>query len=94
MLFVAVIDWYDGKVLEAIRRRPNWHPPKEVKLLGEYWQIGTGQVVLIAEAPDPIAAGLATLPWEDIGRITVAPAVTGEEGMDMLKRWLEQAHKG
>jgi hypothetical protein len=89
MLFIAIIDWYDGKVLDAIRRRPDWKPPENVKILSEYWQIGTGQVVLIADAPDPISAGLATLPWEDIGRITVAPVVTGEEGMAMLEKWLK-----
>lgn len=90
MLFVAIIDWYEGKVLEAIRRRPAWHPPEEVKLIGEYWQVGTGQVILVADAPDPISAGIATLPWEDIGHITIAPAMTGLEGMEMLQKWMAE----
>ncbi len=87
MLFVAIIDWYEGKVLEALERRPHWTPPGEVKILGEYWSIGTGRVVMIAEAPSAMTAALTTLPWEDIGYITVTPALTPEDGLKMLELW-------
>jgi hypothetical protein len=87
MLFLATIDWYEGKVIEALKRRPGWTPPEGAKILGEYWSIGTGRAIIIAEAPDAITAALTTLPWEDIGHITVAPALTLEEGLKMLKLW-------
>lgn len=85
MLFLAIISWYEGKVLEALKRRPHWTPPEGVTILGEYWSVGTGQVVMIAEAPDAITAALTTLPWEDIGHISVSPALRPEDGLKMLE---------
>ena len=69
---------------ERIGRRAQWDYPPGMKILAEYWPIGSAvAVITIAEAERaaPIMAALAD--WDDVFDMEVFPTVTAEEGLAM-----------
>lgn len=91
MLFVAVLKPTAGTPGERIARRAQWNYPKEVKLVAEYWlQTNDPDVISIFEA-DSVAPIMAiTAQWGDVFDITVVPAITAEEGLELAKQMMEE----
>ena len=74
---------------EAIPRRLQWSPPEGVRPVAEYWLMTPKPTTIaIFEADDvgPIMAIAAD--WDDLYAITVVPAVTAEQGMEMAKKMM------
>ena len=90
MLFVAVLRPTAGTPEERIARRAQWNYPEGVKLVAEYWlQASDPDVVSIFEA-DSVAPIMAiTAEWGDVFDITVVPAITAEEGLELAKQMME-----
>jgi hypothetical protein len=90
MLFVALLKATGGTPEERIARRAQWQPPEGGQAIAEYWlQTTNPQVVAIFEA-DSVAPILAvTAAWGDVFDITVAPAVTAEEGLQLAQQMMQ-----
>ncbi len=89
MLFVAVMRATAGNPMENIARRAQWQYPEGVRVVGEYWLQGDPTVVSIFEA-DSVAPIMAiTTQWADVFNITVLPAVTAEEGLELAKQMMQ-----
>ena len=56
-------------------------------VVAEYWlETGSPRVIAIMEAQSMAPFGQIRMDWGDIFEIEVFPAVTGEEGMEMLRQ--------
>ena len=87
MLFVAILRSREGISDEITARRIQWDYPEGCKLIGEYWlQSDDPAVVSIFEAESIAPVMLITRAWRDAFDITVIPAITAEEGMEMVKQ--------
>lgn len=87
MLFVTLCKQRGGTAKERIARRSQWQYPPGMKVLGEYWLQTTDPVVLViseAESVTPIMAALAD--WDDVFDMTVVPAVTAEQGLELARQ--------
>ena len=89
MLFVALFSTTEGTPTERIARRVQWQYPEGLQVVAEYWlQTDDPAVVAIFEA-DTIAPIMAmTTEWGDVFDITVVPAITAEEGLDLAKQMM------
>ena len=78
---------------ERIARRLEYHFPEGCHVLAEYWPMSGGDpaVVLITEADDigPVMAAVGD--WSDVFDVSVFPAVTAAEGMQLAKERLATA---
>ena len=87
MLFVAWAKLKAGTMEERLSRRAQWQYPEGLRVIAEYWPIGSEyRVICIAEADSiaPIMAAVA--PWDDIFDFTITPAVIAEEGLELAKQ--------
>ncbi len=86
MLFVALAKSRPGTQAEATARRLEWQYPDGLRVVGEYWlQTSDPAVIVIAEA-DSAAPMMATIAqWDGVFDITVIPAITAEEGLELAK---------
>ena len=87
MLFVALLKVTGGTVEERIGRRMEWQFPEGIQPVAEYWLQGVDPAVIAvfeAENNAPIMA--LTTAWADMFDITVVPAVTGEQGLELAKQ--------
>lgn len=91
MLFVGVFSPIAGTPQERIARRAQWQNPEGANVVAEYWlQTTNPQVVAIFEA-DSVAPILAvTAAWGDVFDITVVPAVTAEEGLQLAQQMMQE----
>jgi hypothetical protein len=89
MLFVALFKATGGTPKEIIARRAQWQPPEGTQPVAEYWlQTGDPVVIAIFEV-DSVAPIMAmTTEWGDVFDITVVPAITAEEGLEMAKQMM------
>ncbi len=89
MLFVALFRPTEGTPTERIARRVQFQHPEGVKQVAEYWlQTDDPAVIAIFEA-DSIAPIMAvTTEWGDVFDITVVPAVTAKEGLELAKQMM------
>lgn len=89
MLFAALGKVRAGTVQERLARRAQWQPPNEV--VAEYWlQTDNPHVILMIET-DSFAQLMATLVgWDDVFDITVVPAITAEEGFEVVQQMLQE----
>jgi len=87
MLFVALLT-ARGSVppKETIARRAQWQYPEGVRVVGEYWLQGDPTVISILEADSVAPIMAVTTEWGDAFSITVLPAVTAEEGLELAKQ--------
>jgi hypothetical protein len=90
MLFVAFLKATGGTPKENTARRMQWQYPEGVRVVAEYWlQTGDPIVIVIFEA-DSIAPIMAvTTEWGDIFDITVVPAITAEDGLELAKQMMQ-----
>ena len=87
MLFVAVHKTIAGTPEERIARRAQWQYPEGLKLVAEYWCLANDpQVVTIFEADSVAPILAAAAPWGDVFDITVVPAITAEEGLQLAQQ--------
>lgn len=91
MLFVALLKAHPGFVQERIERRVEWEPPEGINVVGEYWlQTADPAVVVVCEA-NHISQLWATFnPWNEFFDISIFPAVSAVEGVEMLKQALQE----
>jgi len=88
MLFVALLKARPGTQQQRIARRMEWQAPDVgAKVVGEYW----------LETPDPACVAVFTADkisqlwaiftgWDDLFEISIYPATTAEEGLELLKQ--------
>jgi hypothetical protein len=90
MLFVALLKATASTTQERTARRAQWQYPEGVKPVAEYWlQSADPTVVAIFEA-DSVAPIMATIAdWGDVFDITVVPAVTAEEGLQLAQQMMQ-----
>jgi len=88
MLFVALMKVRAGTVKERVARRLQWqYPPQGAKLVAEYWlQTPDPSVIAIAEADSVAQLMATTADWDDVFSITIVPAITAEEGLEMVRK--------
>ena len=88
MLFVLLLRAKPGATFqEGGARRLQWEYPEGLNVLAEYWlETDSPRVVSIAEAEDMAPFGAIRMQWEDLFNIDVFPAVTAEQGMEMLRQ--------
>ena len=90
MLFVALLKSKASTPKERIARRAQWQYPEGIRLVAEYWlQTGDPAIVSIVETGSvaPIMATLAE--WGDVFDITVVPAITAEEGLQLAQQMMQ-----
>ncbi len=62
-----------------------------MEVLGEYWlETGSPRVVSIVEAESIAPFGAIRMQWADLFEIDVFPAVTAEQGMEMLRQAMSE----
>jgi len=89
MLFVSLMRLREGKMQSGMAQRMQWEYPEGVKLVGEYWlSTNDPSVINILEVDDPGAIMLMKSAWDDIFDIKVFSAMTAEEGMDWIKKFM------
>ncbi len=90
MLFVALFKAKASTPKERIARRVEWQIPEGIEPVAEYWlQTADPTVIAIFEA-DSVAPIMATLAeWGDVFDITVVPAVTSEEGLELAQQMMQ-----
>ena len=76
-----------GTVKERVARRAEIQPSAGRKLVAEYWlPTSNPQVITVFEADSmaPIMESIVT--WGDVFDITIFPALTAEEGLQLAKQ--------
>ena len=88
MLFVALLTVRPGATFqEGGARRLQWKYPEGLNVIAEYWlETDSPRVIVIMEADSIAPLGQMRMDWGDLFEIEVFPAVTGEEGMEMLRQ--------
>jgi len=89
MLFVTL-----GKAKAAstakqrIARRAGWQYPSGVRVLGEYWLLTAepATLILISESEEAGSILSAIAEWDDLFDLTVVPAMTAEQGLELAKQ--------
>ena len=86
MLFVALLRTRPGTSFqEGGARRLQWQYPEGLNVLAEFWlETESPRVVAIMEADSMAPFGEIRMVWGDLFDIEVFPAVTAEQGMEML----------
>ena len=88
MLFVALLTVRPGATLqERVARRLQWQYPEGINVVGEYWlETESPRLIVIMEVQSTAPFGQIRMDWGDMFEIEVFPAVTGEEGMEMVRQ--------
>ena len=91
MLFVALLKLKGGSAQERIARRMQWQHPEGTRPIAEYWlQTEDPKVIAIFEA-DSVAPMMAISgAWEDFFEVTIVPAMTAEEGLQLGKQMMQE----
>ena len=64
-----------------------WQYPEGLNVIAEYWlETDSPRVIAIMEADSMALIGQIRMDWGDMFEIEVFPAMTGEEGMEMLRQ--------
>ena len=72
---------------ERIARRASWEYPAGMRLVAEYWPMSTeAAVIAITEADNVASIMKAIVDWDDVFDLTVVPAMTAEQGLEMAKQ--------
>ena len=91
MLFVVLGRAKDSSdPVDRNTRRIDWQYPEGVTVIGEYWlEHGNPRLISIVESDDVRAMFAATTEWEDHFDFTIVPAVTAEQGIEMVRARME-----
>jgi hypothetical protein len=72
---------------ERIARRVSWEYPAGMRMVAEYWPMSTEvAVIAVAEADNVASIMTAIVDWDDVFDLTVVPAMTAEQGLEMAKQ--------
>lgn len=94
MLFVTLCKQRAGTTKERILRRTQWQYPAGMNVVGEYWLQTTDPVVIVIAEADNIAPIMAAMAdWDDVFEMTVVPAVTAVQGLELAKQMLAGAQR-
>lgn len=87
-MFVVLLKTKLGATFqEGGSRRLQWQYPEGMSVLAEYWlETDSPRVVSIVEADGVEPFGATRMHWGDLFEIQVFPAVTAEQGMQMLRQ--------
>ncbi len=89
MLYVALLKVRAGTVQERIARRMEWEIPEGTKGVAEYWlEAPDPNVVAVFEADHMAQIWSLFQGWDDVFDITVYPAITAEDGLEVLKQMM------
>ncbi len=88
MLFVALMKARPGTQRERIARRVEWQVPDVgAEVVAEYWLETNDPAAIAVFRADHISQMWAVFQgWDDFFDISIYPAVTGEEGLELLKQ--------
>ncbi len=88
MLFVVLLKARSGTAQERITRRLEWEAPEGgVEAVAEYWLQTLDPAAIVVCKADHIGQLWTTFAgWDDVFEITMFPAITGEEGLELLKQ--------
>ena len=76
---------------EGGARRLQWEYPEGMTVLAEYWlETDSPKVVSIVEAESMTPFEATRMAWGDLFEIDVFPAVTAEQGMEMLRQAMSE----
>lgn len=82
MLFMVQARAKSYTKTERLARRAHFEYPEGIKVVAEYWPMGSDIVaLLIAEAEDMAAIMAAVYAWSDALDLTINPVVNAEEGL-------------
>ena len=90
MLYVMLFSAIPGgpPMTELLARRAKWEPPEGMRQVAEYWpQTGDPAVIAIFEADSAAPMMAVSAAWGDAFVITVFPAVTAEEGLEIASQF-------
>jgi hypothetical protein len=92
MLFVILLSTRPGTTFqEGGVRRLQWEYPEGLNVIGEYWlETEAPRVIAIAEAESMAPFGAVRMEWGEMFEIEVLPAITAEEGMQMLRQAMSE----
>jgi len=72
---------------ERIARRMSWEYPAGMQMVAEYWPMSTEvAVIAVAEADHVASIMQAIVDWDDVFDLSVVPAMTAEQGLEMAKQ--------
>lgn len=92
MLFVMLLRTRPGSTFqEGGARRLQWQYPEGLNVAAEYWlETDSPRVVAIVEAENMAPFGAIRMQWGDLFDIDVYPAVTAEQGIEMLQQAMSE----
>ena len=91
MLFVALLKATASTTKERIARRAQWQYPEGIRPVAEYWLQTADPTVIGIFETDSVAPIMATLTeWGDVFDITVVPAITAEEGLQLAQQMMQE----
>ena len=68
----------------ALARRAGWQYPAAVRMIAEYWPMGTEVTVVSIFNTDDVAAVMEfEFEWGDVFDIDITPAVSAEQGLQI-----------
>jgi hypothetical protein len=89
MLFVALLKEHSGTVRERVDRRVKWAYPEGMQVVAEYWlQTPDPGVILVCKADHISQFWALSAAWGDVFDIAVFPAITAEDGLELLKQMI------
>jgi len=90
VLFIALMKVRAGTEEERILRRLHWEDPDGLHVVAEYWlHTNNPQIILVFQAESYVPISQVISAWDDIFEITVFPAMTAEQGLDMARQMVE-----
>lgn len=92
MLFVALLSTRPGTTFqEGGARRLQWDYPEDMNVVSEFWlETDSPRVVAVVEAESMTPFGQIRMQWGDLFDIEVFPAVTAEQGIEMIRQAMSQ----
>lgn len=89
VLYVALMKPRGGKLKEALAMRLQWQAPEGMRIIAEYWLQSADLAVVAVFEADSIAPMLQfEATWDDVLGVTMVPAVTAEEGIELAKQMM------
>ena len=88
MLFVALLKARPGTAQERTARRMEWQAPDVgAEAVAEYWLQTPDPAAIAVFKADHIGQMWAVFSgWDDLFNISIYPAITAEEGLEVLKQ--------
>jgi putative heme iron utilization protein len=88
MLFVVLAKTKPGTEQERAARRLAWqYPDTGAEVVAEYWlQTPDPHLIAVVKADHITQLWPTLVAWDDVMQFSVYPAVTAEEGLEVLKQ--------